>query len=451
MRSHWPSLGTLVFSLCVAGSAAAADRQTPAATLAGFDAEELPQFVAFTFDDNWVVDRIHWANQLYSPLVNPPGNGVANNYDGTPVRTTFFSNSVYLDQNGVPEVWRESFDDGHEIANHTDGHPNGRDGDFDEAAWAAQMSLCSDKMTDPVSGVGPTAILGFRTPYLAYNTATFEALASLGFEFDSTLGACWPDNQDGSNCLFPYTLDAGSPDASALHDKYAEPAVGNHAGLWETPVATFIVPPDSLASTYGFTPGLRGRIPTSMPDPSHYEPETGKLGGLDYTAFVDAGMTGPEFLATLKYTFDLRYNGNRAPMVVVGHTHVYSSDERKQALADFLDYVLSKPEVRVRPVRDIVEWMRHPTSLTGKGPRPVVAPSGGATGSGGTDGAATGGSSTALGGAGGDASADDGAATDGTCSCRAAGSPTLGGREAWSGVGALLGLWVLRRRLRSPA
>ncbi|HSC89188.1 MAG TPA: polysaccharide deacetylase family protein [Polyangiaceae bacterium] len=396
-------------------SAWAQDAQEPHPELPGLEPTELPQFVAFTFDDNWIVERIEWANTLFSPLNNPAGNGIANNYDGTPARTTFFSNGVYLDQDGVPEAWRASFDDGHEIANHTDGHPNGRESSFDQAAWASEMTTCSSKMTDPVSGVGPTVIRGFRTPYLGYNAATYAALDQLGFEYDSTLGSCWPSSQDGSNCLFPYTLDDGSPDAQALNAGWGEPLVASHPGLWEVPVSTLMVPPDSLAATYSFTPGLRGRIPTDMPDPSHYEPATGKLAGLDYTAFVDAGMTGPEFLATLKYTFDLRYDGNRAPMVIVGHTHVFSDAARRQALADFLAYVLAKPATRVRPVHDIVEWMRHPTSLTGQAPRPVVDGTGGSSASGGTSG--SGGSDGALGGAGGDSSEPDGGLADPGCGC----------------------------------
>ena len=52
------------------------------------------------------------------------------------------------------------------------------------------------------------------------------------------------------------------------------------------------------AAQYGFTPGLRQRIPTDMPAPSYYEPATGRIAGLDITLFVDAQLSANEVLAT---------------------------------------------------------------------------------------------------------------------------------------------------------
>src|SRR5262249_51214219 len=84
-------------------------------------------------------------------------------------------------------------------------------------------------------------------------------------------------------------------------------------------------------------------------------------------------------LATLKYTLDQRLAGNRAPMIFVGHTHVYEAGwngnapnvqdlaERRAILEEFINYALSKPEVRMRPVADIATWMNNPVARGGGG------------------------------------------------------------------------------------
>jgi len=85
-----------------------------------------------------------------------------------------------------------------------------------------------------------------------------------------------------------------------------------------------------------------------------------------------------EVRAALEYNFDLHVEGNHAPFVFVAHTHVYVSsyddnaagtaDQRRVAIEDFLAYALAKTETRMVPLRDVVEWMRHPQTLTGQGP-----------------------------------------------------------------------------------
>jgi hypothetical protein len=124
-----------------------------------------------------------------------------------------------------------------------------------------------------------------------------------------------------------------------------------------------------------------------MPEPSFYEPATGRIAPLDVTLFVDAGLSAAEVLATLKYTLDLRLQGNRAPLVFISHTHVYASSygaaakapdaaARQHAIEDFVRYALTKPVVRMRPVTDVITWMRHPEPLNGV--VTALPPSGGA-------------------------------------------------------------------------
>jgi hypothetical protein len=177
-------------------------------------------------------------------------------------------------------------------------------------------------------------------------------------------------------------MDAGSPDADVIFAKWAGRnvvQVGAHA-IWEMPVAVVFVPDDSLAAQYGFGAGLRQRVASALAgagNPNFFEPSTGKLVGMDITLLLDGKMTRAEALATLKYTLDLHLAGNRAPMTFVGHTHVYASAwdanapgvpstaDRRSIVQDFVTYALSKPAVRMRPLADVLAWMKNPVALGG--------------------------------------------------------------------------------------
>src|SRR3954471_17630690 len=117
-----------------------------------------------------------------------------------------------------------------------------------------------------------------------------------------------------------------------------------------------------------------------MPYPSVWEPATGKLGGLDWSVLADAKLAPDEMTAILKYTLDQHLKGNRSPFVFCAHTFLYSysnpssnpdtpsaavRDARWKALTAFLTYALAKPEVRMRPGRDIVSGMQRRVALAG--------------------------------------------------------------------------------------
>ena len=118
-------------------------------------------------------------------------------------------------------------------------------------------------------------------------------------------------------------------------------------------------------------PGLRRKLRQAV---SYFDPAEGKITGLDWNLWVQYGMTGPEFLATVKHTLDLRLVGNRAPFTLGMHADIYSEQydggaknstaaERQQALAEALEYALSKPEVRVVSAAQILEYVRSPVAL----------------------------------------------------------------------------------------
>jgi hypothetical protein len=84
-------------------------------------------------------------------------------------------------------------------------------------------------------------------------------------------------------------------------------------------------------------------------------------------------MTKAEVVAMLKYNLDMRIAGNRAPMLFGAHTDYYNTKytapenatttERQEALEEFIQYALSKKEVRVKPYKEILDWVKNPTRI----------------------------------------------------------------------------------------
>ena len=369
---------------------------------AGLSPAQVPQFVTIGFDDNGYSGKdpaatprpygIAWASHAFASRTNPPGKSNRTTFDGCPCRCSYYFTSGYVDgvftadpPDMVKRGWHEAVKiSGHEGGVHTHSHPHGRELSVD--AWGAEIDLCVEWLLKPVpysetdlskstrtlgAGLDAAKLVGFRAPYLQYNDNTFAAIAKRGFLYDCSIEEGWQHVLTPANQLWPYTLDEGSPGNKAHQAiDQAVPLVGSHCGLWEIPVHVVFVPPDELCEHYGVPRGLRASI--ALRDPS-FDPSTGKITGLDWNCLVDCRMTKAEFLATLKYTFDCRYQGNRAPFAFGAHSDVYSDGytfppcitarERQEAVEEFLAYVLTKEDVRVVALEDIVHWMRDPKPL----------------------------------------------------------------------------------------
>ena len=385
---------------------------------AGHGPGDVPQFVSVTFDDNFGLARpgsvggVRAVVKYYSGKRNPAGKGNTAEFDGAPIRTSFFNTSIYMvnssqrvlgGNEGEDRVgrnraaWKSALAAGHELADHTVNHFNGgsaaisnedccRARNWSVAQWSAEIASCRSALTDPRFGLGAKDVVGFRAPYLSYNNDLFTALQSLGFAYDSSLPNCFNDDEDGTNCSWPYALDGGSPDAESFarevnrpNPQVSLPTIQRHLGLWELPITTLIVPPDSAAVRYHFSPGLRERVAARapFPYPSIYDAAEGKITGLDYTLLIDAGVTGDEMRAILEYNLDLHMSGNRSPLIFVAHAHLYASSTaednpdtptdadrrtRWKGLTDFIAYALTKPEVRVVAAEDVIAWVRSNTA-----------------------------------------------------------------------------------------
>jgi peptidoglycan/xylan/chitin deacetylase (PgdA/CDA1 family) len=348
---------------------------------AGLKPAQVPMLIAFGFDDNGHADGFQWALDEFGKLMNP---------DGTPARATFYITSTYAGNGAVNDpalmkkVWRQAFMTGFEVGDHSVTHPMGHS--YSEEQWRTEIQGCIDTLTKPydpmemvwqndmTKGVGMPReqIYGFRTPYLDYNANVFSVLKALGFHYDASIEEGYEKGQDGTNFLWPYTLDNGSPgnDAVVAWPESTHAPAGKHPGLWELPLHVVIVPPDAEAAKYGVPAGLRGKLKMLK---SYYNVDTGFITGLDWNMWYEYGLTKAEFVATMKYTLDLRLRGNRAPLMFGVHSDIYatmnenaphaSAADRRAAVDEFLRYALTKPDVRLVTMKQTLDWVRNPTAL----------------------------------------------------------------------------------------
>jgi hypothetical protein len=169
------------------------------------------------------------------------------------------------------------------------------------------------------------------------------------------------DGVHAGNMPWPYRVAPGYGGGGPAAD----------AELWELPVYALVVPPDEECERYGVRPGLRARLGKMQ---SYFKPADGKITGFDWNLWVAFGMSGPEVVATYKYSLDRRLAGNRAPLTFGTHTDIYSeqytppitgstAEERRRALAEILGWTLGHAEVRVVTARQLLDWLRNPAPL----------------------------------------------------------------------------------------
>jgi hypothetical protein len=365
----------------------------------GLAVNRVPQFVAIGFDDNGYsgldgsagTGGFTWSTDLARTRHNPAGAGHAGSYDGAPVKFSYYLTTYYISIWGsesptfVKRAWHQALLDGHDMGDHTQTHSHGAA--FSQAQWADEIQQCIDWVTKPFdpaevnfspdnnkgAGVPANILYGYRTPFLEYNDKTFTVLSQKHFYYDTSVEEGWQEDIDGKNMPWPFTLDHGSPGNELLVSWNLDPPkehMNNHPGLWELSPHPFIVPPDDQCAHYGISYSLRNKMHDVA---SWFDVESGKITGLDYNLWVQFKTTKAEFLAIWKYTLDQRLAGNRAPFTIGAHTDIYSSkytaapnataEERQQAIQEFVDYALSKPQVRVVSNKQILDWVRNPVPL----------------------------------------------------------------------------------------
>ena len=365
----------------------------------GLNPKDVPQLISFTFDDN-----------TYSGL---PGSGAEGGLRFIIDELTSHgaAGTIYLKANNIAEnpleddslvkkACREAYEKGFEIGSHTYSHPHGLDFIEDGGKtirkpvltkddWKKEIEKFVDTVTKPWNpdvkehqsqyglGIDASEIVGHRTPFLEYNDGAYSALDELGIEYEAAAEEGWQPEQDGTNFFWPYTLDEGCFCDSWVAENFfdgAEPLIGKHPGLWILPCYVMLIPPDDKCAEYGTTPGLRKRLKEANP---YFDEESGKITGVDWNIWFEYFMSKEDALASLKYSFDLRYNGNRCPWPFAFHSDIYSDKydindlegedpakikanaaQRREAFSEFLEYVLSKPDVKIVTSAQMLEWLK---------------------------------------------------------------------------------------------
>jgi peptidoglycan/xylan/chitin deacetylase (PgdA/CDA1 family) len=313
----------------------------------GLAVEQVPQFIVLGFDDNRYVDGMNWVLDLLDGKTNPAGKGNARTHDGQKLIVSFYYTTDSLDDGGEPllATWRRATAAGHEVANHTHTH-RALESQGVPWSWAMEIQKSNQILQDKL-GVKPGSIRGFRAPFLQFDQALFETLGQTGgMIYDCSLTHI-PIGPEGDNWrdvrhLWPYTLHNGTDGKSGQWQ------VGKHPKIWEIPVYT---------------------MPTTSPD--RYQSANVNMAGFDSTAYGTLGKSGPDFYNSMKWSLDLRLDkvDNRAPLTIGLHSDTYSSrhtgysaplEARRKALADFIAYALTKPEVRFVSAVQMLQWMSSP-------------------------------------------------------------------------------------------
>jgi len=316
----------------------------------GLSPEQVPQFIVLGIDDNRYADGMEWLLDRLEARRKPTGSGNAGTHDGRPLRGSFYYLSSALESGGdaLFTQWKRAVADGHEVGNHTNTH--------EVTDWQDEIDTCNDTLVSKL-GVDLDDIVGFRTPYLNYQQPTLVYPVLRGFhniKYDCTLrhDAYYDYLTPGSRTdfylhIWPYTLDSGVDIYTA-----GNLAIGNYPGLWELP-------------TYA--------LPTS-PNRQALAQPSNNYTGFDSTAYGTLGLSPAAFLNSMKWALDLRLQegDNRAPLLIGLHSDTYSSENtgysqplaaRRQAVEDFLDYALTKPDVRFVSAKQLIQWMCSPAPL----------------------------------------------------------------------------------------
>lgn len=323
--------------------------------------EETPQFIVIGFDDNGVSENVEWILEAIKHKKNPKGRGKKETFDALPLQVNFYMQGSH----GHEMVsWKKAFDYGHEIGVHTFNHHHGivfEDGvkkiGLDCAGHRVEIQKCIQTLE--ALGIDRSCIKGYRQPYLQYTMESLTAVSLEGLVYDCSIEEGCHRDEDGKNFLWPYTLDNKSPGNGYFFSEDDVQYISPIQGLWEIPVYHFVVPDLEAAKKFGLK-DENGNF-YSLQEKLGEE----KITGFDYNLWVLYNMTGDEFSTTLKYNLDLRLEGNRAPFTIGAHTDEYGLRlaHRREALLDFIEYALTKDDVRFVGASRLLEWLRKPVAL----------------------------------------------------------------------------------------
>ncbi|MGM0444179.1 MAG: hypothetical protein ACQEQV_08340 [Fibrobacterota bacterium] len=194
-------------------------------------------------------------------------------------------------------------------------------------AWKGAVKLGEEELE---AGLGISVASGdvnsFRAPRLEVNSELYYALDELGYQYDCGLEEGYEEHRDGTNFLWPYTMDNGSPNVN--HQRLIGVDVtidSTPTGLWQVPVNVFVVPEEYRREVWDNHKQINDNA-LDGGDIGAYEDwaDAGKITGFDFNLYIMWGMTKEAWLATVKNTTRLRLEGNKAPIHYGAHTDYYT-------------------------------------------------------------------------------------------------------------------------------
>ncbi|MDD1780793.1 polysaccharide deacetylase family protein [Enterovibrio sp. ZSDZ35] len=375
-----------IIPLLLSSPALADNMSRPPLQTSPLDTIETPMFVSLGFDDNNDADGMRWVLETLAQYQNPKGN---DKFANEALSASFFMLCGLSREN--PEIltlWRQAAVNGHDISNHTETHPDDKvnwnplESWMTAEQWEEEVTKCNALLSasEDDGGIGISNISGFRAPFLTYDDDTLQALVKSGIRYDASFPAGTTPSHDGTNNFWPYTLDHGSPEHDIAANEGWKPAISAYPGLWEIPVHTLIVPPDEEMANYGIAYSLRDKIAQNVP---WFDHASGKGDNFDWNLYAEpawgaAGLSGDDVFAIYAYNLDLRRKGNKAPLALGLHSAFYgyvngqehfgmpgsTVETRRRALKRFIEYALSKPDVRFVSHLELIDWMISPEPLT---------------------------------------------------------------------------------------
>ncbi len=205
-----------------------------------------------------------------------------------------------------------------------------------KAAWKGAIKLGEDQLDYYLHvSVAKTNLFSFRAPRLEVNSNLYLALKELGYTYDCGLEEGYGTEDSAATALWPYTLDNGSPNAWTQKSNGEKVYLNEMpTGLWEIPVNCVVVPDTLRARIYakyhaickgaGENWAFNADSVTSDSMDWCYGGSGGKVTCFDFNMFILYGMSGSEFLTTMKYNLDQRLAHGKAPMQLGCHTDYYT-------------------------------------------------------------------------------------------------------------------------------
>jgi peptidoglycan/xylan/chitin deacetylase (PgdA/CDA1 family) len=196
------------------------------------------------------------------------------------------------------------------------------------AGWRGLIQLGEEELLANIPELRGR-VFAFRAPRLEVNTNLFHALRSLNYLYDTGNEEGYEYNMDGTNQVWPYTMDNGSPNMAWQRAVGANRSNWDSlpSGLWQFPVSVFIVPEQHRAGIFNnhvaISRGAADGVPPSEADRQQFL-RVGKITGFDFNLFVLWGATREAAIATLRHSLDSRIRGGKAPFQIGSHTDYFT-------------------------------------------------------------------------------------------------------------------------------